>query len=964
MKRLLRFSSSKKKLFLKAFFATLLVAVVFIGISDVIYAQSEGTGFSTASANLGSRYLMNYLAKALLQIVQWIGNLLVIIVSLIAATAQYSNFENEAFVLRGWTAVRDIANMFFIIVLLIIAVATILRIEQYSARRLLFKLLLMALLINFSKSIVGFLIEISQVVMQFFVDAFKGGIAGIILKDLLHIDILLDISTASGMDLDLSGIFGMVFLAGIMLIIAVVVTSIILVIFLYRIIFLWVLIILSPLVFLLHAVPSGTKYASQWWGMFSKYAITGPVLAFFLWLAFSTISVNPEQYVETTSSGTNLVEDIFRYGGAGLQAIESPIDAVFTGDEDETAAIVETYSKFFQSKNLFTFLVGIGFLVGALWATSQLGVAGAGMASKGIARMQHYGTAPLRGMRRMAAAPVRYAGREVGRQFDQRLLRPTLDVLGRLPRFLGGNAAARGASTVGRRVEARNVAAGEFVRGLRDYQTLARIANQSGDSPEKRAARRMAPSAIQDPVEAQQELSKLDRTALRTLSANEIYHIQERGLKFDNWQRNQIRTTGSKEQRLALEGDPTAVPPVSRVAPKGYTNWLRGAMLMRTRYQKKAGAQQGVSSSDGGVTLGGFGNEGSKSIALRVDFEELNRRLAAAGSTFKPAHGVRVGGEHLDAARTATKSMIEDNLKKLSSATTRDEKISALRSFGRTYDDPAKVDDSTLDEHVAKTRGRAERSMARLDDKQSISSDGLVLEERGGTKATLSHELRGHMALDLADEKGDTRRNIFSQMSDAEKTKMKEYLTSQGRLSQDENENIDEYFADILGGQTEGSPETKQKLKELTKDTRTMAAQEDIRRQQAQARASFAPPAPEGEAPEFSAESDDEVRHVAGENPQVKTVIQEVGTRGGAISLMTTEEYVRLRRLIRELNEGLNKNLKKQQLATSALADRIARLDIALPQEGATPLEIKAHLEEAEMSEGDVADFFSKLKNE
>jgi len=290
MKRLLRFSSSKKKLFLKAFFATLLVAVVFIGISDVIYAQSEGTGFSTASANLGSRYLMNYLAKALLQIVQWIGNLLVIIVSLIAATAQYSNFENEAFVLRGWTAVRDIANMFFIIVLLIIAVATILRIEQYSARRLLFKLLLMALLINFSKSIVGFLIEISQVVMQFFVDAFKGGIAGIILKDLLHIDILLDISTASGMDLDLSGIFGMVFLAGIMLIIAVVVTSIILVIFLYRIIFLWVLIILSPLVFLLHAVPSGTKYASQWWGMFSKYAITGPVLAFFLWLLLNALT--------------------------------------------------------------------------------------------------------------------------------------------------------------------------------------------------------------------------------------------------------------------------------------------------------------------------------------------------------------------------------------------------------------------------------------------------------------------------------------------------------------------------------------------------------------------------------------------------------------------------------------------------------------------------------------------------
>jgi hypothetical protein len=56
-----------------------------------------------------------------------------------------------------------------------------------------------------------------------------------------------------------------------------------------RIIMIWVYVVLSPLAYLLSAFPGGQKYASQWWGDFTKNLIVGPVLAFFIWLSFASM---------------------------------------------------------------------------------------------------------------------------------------------------------------------------------------------------------------------------------------------------------------------------------------------------------------------------------------------------------------------------------------------------------------------------------------------------------------------------------------------------------------------------------------------------------------------------------------------------------------------------------------------------------------------------------------------------
>ena len=97
---------------------------------------------------------------------------------LLPIVAEYNNFTQEAGVSAGWEALRDLSNMFFILILLVIALATILKIQSYGYRQLLKKLLIVAVLINFSKTIVGIAIDFSQVIMLTFVSVIKNIAAG------------------------------------------------------------------------------------------------------------------------------------------------------------------------------------------------------------------------------------------------------------------------------------------------------------------------------------------------------------------------------------------------------------------------------------------------------------------------------------------------------------------------------------------------------------------------------------------------------------------------------------------------------------------------------------------------------------------------------------------------------------------------------------------------------------------
>src|SRR5574344_497235 len=77
-------------------------------------------------------------------IVWALGHLLTLMMNVLVWIAQWSNFINAPAVVSGWKIVRDICNMFFVVIMLIIAFATILRVKDYTYEKLLPKLIIMA----------------------------------------------------------------------------------------------------------------------------------------------------------------------------------------------------------------------------------------------------------------------------------------------------------------------------------------------------------------------------------------------------------------------------------------------------------------------------------------------------------------------------------------------------------------------------------------------------------------------------------------------------------------------------------------------------------------------------------------------------------------------------------------------------------------------------------------------------
>jgi hypothetical protein len=290
--------------------------------------------------------LVGSLAQAAVSAFGWI---LIQVIGILIKIASYNEFIKEPAVTNGWVIVRDIANMFFVIILLVIAFATILRIERYNYKKWLPKLLIMAVLINFSKTICGLLIDAAQIIMLTFVGAFSNIGEGSMVD-------LLGISGWGKLHDDLEGVktwnvAALLVLSAIYVLISLVVVVAMLAMLVMRMIMLWIYVVLSPLAFLLSSFPDGAKYASQWWSEFTRNLIVGPVLAFFIWLSFTSTSSN------TLTANTAATNIDFKDGSSQVEQVKQN-----TGD-------------------LMTkFIIGIGMLIGGMTVAQSIGGAAASAA--------------------------------------------------------------------------------------------------------------------------------------------------------------------------------------------------------------------------------------------------------------------------------------------------------------------------------------------------------------------------------------------------------------------------------------------------------------------------------------------------------------------------------------------------------------------------------------------------------
>ncbi|MBI4449699.1 hypothetical protein HY634_01450 [Candidatus Uhrbacteria bacterium] len=330
-------------------------AFLFVGTLLAVVAFAP---LPAGASGLGDK-LNEILASILAAIVSIVGKLLLAAIYLLTLIAQYNNFIDADAVKNGWVIVRDVANMFFIVVLLIIAFATILNVSSYQWKAMLPQLLIAAILINFSKTIAGIFIDLSQVIMLTFVNGFAAA-AGGNFANMFQIRGLLSLDPNTAVAVGLMQILGGYILAFVLVTIALVTTIIMAVILAFRIVMLWALVVLSPLPYLLNILPQGKKYGEKWWSMFGEYLTAGPVLAFFLWLALVSI-------------GSGTVADSF-VGGGGAGTSQSEADAV--GQAIGGGIPTEAASP----KSLLSFVIGICMLLAGLKITGEMSVMGAGAA--------------------------------------------------------------------------------------------------------------------------------------------------------------------------------------------------------------------------------------------------------------------------------------------------------------------------------------------------------------------------------------------------------------------------------------------------------------------------------------------------------------------------------------------------------------------------------------------------------
>jgi len=191
-----------------------------------------------------------------------------------------------------WVLVRDLLNLSFILILLFSAFATIFHIERFHLRSILLRLVIMALLVNFSLPITKAIIDVFNIVMYFFLHSlFPQNGTGyepveIFGRSINIMDVFVpnfDAKTSSVTYTFFAVIFSFFYSIS-MVVIGV--------LFVIRLVALAILMVLSPIGFVASILPSTQGIASRYWNNLFKYAMAGPILVFTLFFSMTFMAYN------------------------------------------------------------------------------------------------------------------------------------------------------------------------------------------------------------------------------------------------------------------------------------------------------------------------------------------------------------------------------------------------------------------------------------------------------------------------------------------------------------------------------------------------------------------------------------------------------------------------------------------------------------------------------------------------
>lgn len=188
--------------------------------------------------------------------------------------------QDNAVVYNAWELMRNFANMGFILALVAIALGTAFRISEYQLQRALPRLIIIALLINFTPVFVGLIIDVSNIAMRFFLDMVGANFFEASKQVFgFGLDMITGIASKEPTEYAAAIIAQIFFNA-----VAALIFFLFSMLFFARYIALWILFILSPLAFFSYILPITKRFWNMWWHQFIQWCIIGVSGAFFLFL--------------------------------------------------------------------------------------------------------------------------------------------------------------------------------------------------------------------------------------------------------------------------------------------------------------------------------------------------------------------------------------------------------------------------------------------------------------------------------------------------------------------------------------------------------------------------------------------------------------------------------------------------------------------------------------------------------
>ncbi len=393
----------------------------------------------------------------------WIAYILILVVStivgvfiafvtyLISVVLQLSNnIVITLAVQSGYAVTLAVVNLGFVLGIITIAIATILRRETYGIKKTLWKLVVAAILVNFSLVIGGAIINFSNVFTNAFLTALPGSdggngpiqfasqLAGALApqKALLKFsgsnnNLQADISggmpqnTSPGTDIAsiLTPIVS-VFSAAALLTVIFITLVVFLFMLLIRYVELSILLVLMPFAWLFWIFPKTSYLWSKWWSEFIRWTFFAPIVVFFLWLAIATaqgmngagkVSCTPDQ-----KTGTYCGDLAFLSGTKYQSNNSNPI----------LAGLSSSFGDFIGSfaGTILQGAIVVGLAVGGMYAANKLGIMGASSALGAMSGAGNWAKGYAKSRSRQAiTSPLRsQRGRDLSSRMQQRSQNPFL----------------------------------------------------------------------------------------------------------------------------------------------------------------------------------------------------------------------------------------------------------------------------------------------------------------------------------------------------------------------------------------------------------------------------------------------------------------------------------------------------------------------------------------------------------